>query len=302
MKRNSALVSGLFLTMCGMVPIAAAASSAQGAVSFKLEQKIGPEFVTTVDYKDQRFIVPTLLADYEANPDSVEADRRMSGWKDGFLFIKQRCGGTAWRCVVDQVFTLNADKLVHLGEVESGACQALGCAYADGAFADLFDAMPVNPVTGMKDAPPLRVQRIAQGAALSTSIEKTWAINDAQYKAAIACLELTAAAGFGKPCADKLQPWSALVYAAKLTHYTSRAQEWNALFSTLAPAYCKHSLDPRCAARVDGLKNYVSRLAPGAKPLFVPFRIRETSVSNASATATNQPESLGPANIIKLKM
>jgi hypothetical protein len=302
MKCNSVLVPFLFLTTCGVAPVALATPSAQAAVSFKLEQRIGPEFVTTVDYKDQRFVVPTLLADYEASPDSVETDRRMSGWKDGFLFIRQRCSGTAWRCVVDQVFTLDADKLVHLGEVESRACQTVGCAYADGSFADLFDALPVNPVTGMADAPPLRIQRIAQGAALSTSVERTWAINDAQYKAAIACLELTAASGFSKPCADKLRPWSSLVYAAKLTHYTDRAQEWNTLFSTLAPAYCKHSQDPKCTSRVDGLKDHVSRLTPGAKPLFVPYRVQDTSVSSAATPAKAQPESLAPANIIKLKM
>lgn len=284
-------------------PFAAAASSSeQNEVSFKLEQRIGPEFATTILYKDQHIVVPTLLADYEANPDSVKTDRRLSGWKEGYLFIRQRCSGMAWRCVVDQVFALRSGKLVHLGEVESSACQTVGCSYVDGSFADLFDAMPVNPVTGRPDAPPLRIVRVVEGEVLVASMDKTWAANDAQYKSAVACIEQIGAMGFGKQCAEKLSPWSALVYAAKLTHYTQRKQEWNALFSTLAPAYCKHSQDLQCASRVDGLRDHVSRLMPGAKPLFVPYRVVQTTVSGADAADRNQPESLPPPKIIKLKL
>lgn len=303
MKRRFAFVLFAWLAMCYPLPFAMAASNLeQNEISFKLEQRIGPEFATTILYRDQRIVVPTLLADYEANPDSVEKDRRLSGWKEGYLFIKQRCSGTAWRCVVDQVFALRSGKLIHMGEVESSACQTVGCAYVDGLFADLFDAMPVNPVTGRADAPPLRVLRVAEGGGLATSTEKTWAANGEQYKAAIACLELIGAKGFGTQCADKLSPWSALVYAAKLTHYTNRIQEWNMLFAGLAPAYCKHSQDPQCSSRVDGLKDHVSRLTPGAKPLFVPYRIVQTTVSGTDAADNNQSESLPPPKIIKLKL
>ena len=91
---------------------------------------------------------------------ALAAQKASSGWKDGYLFIRDDClsddaASTVWRCVVDHVFTLAEDakdksrvKLIYVGDVYAGEecieAARIGCALYKGAFTDIYDRLENN--------------------------------------------------------------------------------------------------------------------------------------------------------------
>ena len=266
------LLLAVTVLAAGTSPLAAGSltDAQKSEVKFALKQNTAYEFIATVESQSQQYRFVTFVPDFEG-ADGLSKQRALMGWKGDFLFIRQQCGQpTQWRCVVDQVFTKVGESVVHVGSVESGACKAIGCSYAEPIFWDLFDLYQVNPVTGATDAPPLLIARRFNGKTLSADLETTWNKNAPAYRSSIECLDQVARDGFSSPCANNQSPWSALVFVAKLTHYTGRQAEWMSLFSNQAVGYCSRSADPKCEWRVAGAKEFFSRFLPGALPQFTP--------------------------------
>lgn len=284
-----------------LIPVAAHAALTEGekqAVVVNLVQNTGAEFRVTVESGQQKFRFATLLPDFQA---AGESSRATAGvWKGDFLFVRQQCGSPVeWRCTVDQVFTRQQGNLVHLGAVESRACVAAssapGCGYDPdtGVFSDIYDGLQTNPVTGRMDSPPVRIARRVEGGAFTTDQDLSWQLNRPLYRKSIACLKSVAAKGFGVACEDRMEPWSALVFAAKVSHYTGREAERTHLFERIAVDYCAKSADAQCAKRVAGLKRYSAGFPAGDAPKFVPFPVR--SVTSADV----EPAQLQPLDAVK---
>jgi hypothetical protein len=201
------------------------------------------------------------------------------------------------------VFTLEGGALIHLGAVESGTCSVPGCGYdiADGVFADLYDGLETNPVSGQVDSPPLRIARRAVGRKFVADLDLSWRLNQEDYAASIACLEQVAKAGFAEPCEKKWNAWSALVFAAKLTHYTGRGAERSMLFEHLAKGYCAKSADPNCDKRAAGVKDHYSRFPRGDAPQFVPYPVARTTV-DAPEVKAREPQKFESGKAIQLKL
>jgi hypothetical protein len=281
---------------------AALTEAQKSGVTINVTQNTGAEYAIAVDLAKQRFRFVTTVADYE-NPESLAKQKALMGWVGDYLFVRHQCGGSyEWRCVVDQVFTIDAAKLVHLGAVESRACTTLGCSYEPktGVFTDLYDGLQTNPVTGEVDAPPLRIARRAEKNALVSDLDATWAMNNTAYDAALACLNHINNNGFATPCADKMSPWVAIVSAAKLTHYTGRTAKRAALFDVLGKAYCEKSADSRCAFRVAGAKDHFSRFAVGDAPKYIPSPVASIDL-NAVAAPTQMVQPMQKGKTIQLK-
>lgn len=277
-------------------------SDKQGVV-VTTRQNSGAEFLTTVDLGNQRYRFVTLIPDFESDPNAGKA-QSMAGWKGDYLFVRQQCGSFGvWRCTVEQVFTRDGGKLVHLGSIESSGCKSPGCNYdmASKTFTDLYDGLATNPVSGQVDAPPLKIVRRVMNGRFVSDLDLSWALNKDMYSASIACLEKVAKSGFTEPCRDNLDAWSALVFAAKLTHYTGRTAERTSLFGALAEGYCGKSVDPNCTKRVAGAKEYFSRFPQGDAPKFVPFPITLTSV-DAPETKVLAPQKFEPGKALKLNL
>jgi hypothetical protein len=273
-------------------------------VKIGVNQNTGPEFLITVDLKKQRYRFATFIQDFESPVDGLAKQRTLMGWKGDYLFVRHQAGSTTpWRRVVDQVFTRTETELIHLGAIESADCKELGCRYdpATGIFRDIYDIHQVNPVTGDSDTPPLPISRRTKGRELVADTQQTWEMNNAIYQSAIACLDNVASAGFGQPCDNKLTPWTALVFAAKLTHYAGKAAERKQLFEKQAVAYCEKSVDPRCKWRIDGVQDFFSRFEVGALPDSLPSPITLTS-SDATEPKTRVPEKMEFGTAVKLKL
>jgi hypothetical protein len=290
---------------CGLSSSQALANISEAqkkAVTIAVTQNTGTEYAITVDLAKQRYRFITAVDNYE-NPESLAKQKALMGWVGNYLFVRHQCGNTyEWRCVVDQVFTIDASKLVHLGSVESRACATLGCSYdaASGLFTDIYDGLQTNPVTGDVDAPPLRIARRVEKNTLVSDLEATWAMNTADYNTALACLNHVANNGFAVPCADKMSPWVAIVSAAKLTHYTGRTAKRSALFDVLGKGYCEKSADSRCGFRVAGAKDHFSRFAVGDAPKYIPSPVASIDL-NAVQAPTQMVQPMQKGKTIQLK-
>lgn len=272
-------------------------------VKISVKQNTGPEFLITVDLKKQRYRFATFIQDFESPVDGLTKQRALTGWKGDYLFVRHQSGSTVpWRRVVDQVFTRTETELIHLGAIESADCNVLGCRYdpATGIFTDIYDIYQVNPVTGDSDTPPLPISRRAKGRELVADTQQTWEMNKNIYQSAMTCLDNIASAGFDQACGNKLKPWTALVFAAKLTHYAGRAAERKQLFDKQAVIYCEKSADPRCKWRIDGVQDFFSRFEVGASPDYVPSPITLSS-ADVVEPVTRVPEKMEFGTAIKLK-
>ncbi len=281
---------------------AAISDTQKSAVAINVTQNTGAEYAITVDLAQQRYRFVTLVADYE-NPESLAKQKALMGWVGDYLFVRHQCGGAyEWRCVVDQVFTIDATKLVHLGAIESRACTTLGCSYdpKTGLFTDVYDGLQTNPVTGEVDAPSLRIARRVEKNTLVSDLDATWAMNTAAYDTALTCLNHVSNNGFATPCAGKLSPWVAIVTAAKLTHYTGRTAKRAALFDVLGKAYCEKSADSRCGFRVAGAKDHFSRFAVGDAPKYIPSPVTRIDLS-ATPAPTQMVQPMQKGKTIQLK-
>ena len=277
---------------------AALSDADKNAVEIDLKQNIAVEYAVTIGLGEQRFRTSTHITEYERDPASVARQRALMGWKGDYLFIHQVCNALdEWRCAVDQVFTRDGAKLVYLGSVESGACTVPGCSYDGDTFTDLYDGLQINPVSGQVDAPPLRIARRIRDGRFVTDLDRSWELNKATYAASLACLDVVAQKGFAAPCEKGMKPWPALVFAAKLTHYTGRKAEREQLFAGPAAAYCAKSADKGCVKRVAGVKDFFSRFPPGDAPQFVPAAVVAIDPREAAASRTQKLET---GKVIKL--
>ncbi len=301
-RNLSAIALASFCGLSSNQAIANISDAQKKAVTITVTQNTGAEYAITVDLAKQRYRFITTVAEYE-NPESLAKQKALMGWVGNYLFVRQQCGGTyEWRCVVDQVFTVDATKLVHLGAVESSACTTLGCSYdsKSGVFTDIYDGLQTNPVTGDVDAPPLRIARRVEKHTLVSDLDATWAMNTAAYDTALACLNHVANNGFATPCADKMSPWTAIVSAAKLTHYTGRTAKRAALFDILGKAYCEKSADSRCGFRVAGAKDHFSRFAVGDAPKYMPSPVASIDLNTVQAP-TQMVQPMQKGKTIQLK-
>ena len=276
----------------------------KAGVKISLTQNTAYEFVVSVDYLKQRYRFATFVPDFESVTEGLVRQRALMGWKGDYLFVRHQCGQPAeWRCVVDQVFTLDGDRLAHLGAVESGRCKELGCRYQldTGIFIDLYDVYPINPVTGNPDTPPLPIARRADRTRLVADLDATWRMNEATYRTSLACLDHTAKTGFEPPCQNNENPWSAVTFIAKLTHYTTRNRERDSLFANQATGYCAKSADPKCKWRIAGVQDYFQRFQPGASPIYNPSPVTMVS-ANADESKALESQKIQPGKPIKLKL
>ena len=294
----------LALLLCGGLSAHAGRVSEQqkAEINVDFRQNTAYEFIVNVDFKTQRFRFVTFIPNFESPTEGVARQRELSGWVGDYLFVRHQCGQLAeWRCIVDELFTLENGRLIHIGGVESAACQTLGCRYQPeaGTFLDLYDVYRINPVTGATDVPALPIVRRVNQGALVTDMAATWRLNAPTYQANIACLNQVAKIGFETPCENNLKPWSALAFLAKLTHYANQFSARDALFSIQATGYCAKSADPKCQWRVAGLRDFFSRFASGANPIFTPSPVTAAVVSSDSSTIM-QPQQMPRTQAIKL--
>jgi hypothetical protein len=227
------------------------------------------DITLTLEHETRRFTLTTLQTRVASAAEAVERQRTVTGWKEGYLFVRDSCGGgNAWRCDRDHVFTLIADKkgrdeLVYVGAVASGEdCSEPGCALEDGVFTDIYDGLEANALTSHADAPAPIIGLSEQGGHFVVDPDLTWDMNQERYTAGLRCLTDQA----GNACTERVTPKNALLFNALLAQYTGRRDELAAFRIFTRGAMCKGLDDAACLPVLAEFERIVAKVTPGSLP------------------------------------
>lgn len=227
------------------------------------------DIMLTLEQETRRFALTTLQTHVTSAAEGIERQRAVTGWKEGYLFVRDSCGGgNAWRCDRDHVFTLIADKkgngeLVYVGAVASGEdCNEPGCALEDGVFTDIYDGLEANALTSHADAPALIIGLREQGGSFVADPDLTWEMNQERYTAGLRCLADQAS----KPCAERITPKNALLFNALLAQYTGRRDELAAFRLFTRAAMCEGLDDTGCLPILAEFERILAKVTPGSLP------------------------------------
>jgi hypothetical protein len=195
-----ALKGWLYRALIGLVCVSSAASAATSAVGFTLltqpvkvvaqsDSKPGDParffpFTLTVSHDRCLFTFKTLLIAVANRDQALVVLRRTIGWKDGYLFVRQECGGgNMWRCNVDQVFALRNGRLLHIGEQLGGRRDlGVGALFRDGYFTDVYDRFESNALTSHAGAPSFTIYMKEKNGAFVVDLTRTWTRNREAFK------------------------------------------------------------------------------------------------------------------------
>jgi hypothetical protein len=209
---------------------------------------------------------------------ALAAQKARTGWKDGYLFIRDDCLGAneekrAWRCVVDQVFTFvdsrEGKRLVHLGDVFAGDdCldeARLACALYQGAFTDIYDALENNALVSHAESPALLLETQAADGQFTVDLDATWGHNQERFGAGERCLE-AGAAERTSACVDGITPRRAYLFNSALATYTRRLEQLMRVRAFARTALCEGRSDSDCSEVLRLSALVLAGIRPGEKP------------------------------------
>ena len=269
------------------VRVVAEALPGTTANTTKLELSVqhgASEFVLTVS---QRGAATAALA----------AQKSAMGWKDGYLFIRDDClapdkQAAAWRCVVDQVFTLAEDardksgvRLIHVGEVFTGEdcvdAVRIGCALFRDTFTDIYDRLENNPLVPRAESPELLIEMNVRGGIFAVDLDETWKANQERFLAGARCL-------FAKPellkelCVEGITQRRAYLFNTALATYTRQDEPLTRVRSFARAALCEGLAEADCSDALRASALLLGNIKPGERP-----RPRGNVSSRAAKSSTS---------------
>lgn len=223
----------------------------------------------TLEQETRRFTLTTRQTHVASAEEAIERQRTVTGWKEGYLFVRDSCGGgNAWRCDSDHVFRLVTDKkgedeLVYVGAVASGEdCNQPGCALEDGVFTDIYDGLEANALTSHANAPALIIGLREQAGRFVADLDLTWDMNQERYTAGLRCL----AGQTSNPCIERLTPKNALLFNALLAQYTGRRDVLAAFGIFTRAAVCEGLGEAGCLRVLAEFERIIANVTPGSLP------------------------------------
>lgn len=210
--------------------------------------------------------------------EALAAQRARTGWKDGYLFIRDDCRGAketkrVWRCVLDQVFGYvdgrDGKRLVHLGEVFAGEDCAdeakVGCALYQGTFTDVDDTLENNALVGRADSPALLVEMYVKSGEFVVDIDETWGRNQERFTAGERCLAAKPAER-AATCVDGITPRRAYLFNSALATYTKRADQLMRMRAFARNALCDGIAEAECSEALRMSALMLAEIRPGERP------------------------------------
>ena len=217
--------------------------------------------------------------------EALATQRATSGWKDGYLFIRDDCLGDdpallAWRCTVDHVYTLAEDpkdksggRLIYVGDVFAGEecieAARIGCALYKGTFTDIYDRLEINSLLPRAESPALLIEMTVQGGVFVVDLEETWKANQERFLAGTRCL-LARAELRAERCIDGITPRRAFLFNTSLATYTRQDEQLMRTRSFARAALCESGpeqlADGECSDALRAAALLFANIRPGDKP------------------------------------
>jgi hypothetical protein len=236
----------------------------------------------SVQHDNNEFVLQVMQRGQPAA--ALSAQKAASGWKDGYLFIRDDCLGeeptTAWRCVVDHVFTLAEDtkdksrtRLIYVGDVFAGEecieAARVGCALYKGVFADIYDRLESNALAARAEAPALLIESTVQGGIFAVDLEETWKANQERYLAGAKCLQAKRETQTER-CTDGITPRRAYLFNTALATYTRQDEQLARTRGFARAALCESGSerlsDAECSDTLRASALMLADIKPGEKP------------------------------------
>lgn len=141
-------------------------------------------FTISISYKQDQYEVDSGIY-FEGNPQQLpEEVKKLAGWKNGYLFIFDGCGGgNAWCCDMEKVFAIRDNKLKNLGDVCLHFAKSEykpGASLEDGYFIDVNAAL--ENISCHACSPDLKVILKEENESLLPVEELTWKANLKRFK------------------------------------------------------------------------------------------------------------------------
>ena len=217
--------------------------------------------------------------------DALAAQKATSGWKEGYLFIRDDCladdpAATVWRCVVDHVFALTETekstpgaRLIYIGSVFVGEecieTRRIGCALYKGVFTDIYDRLENNALTPCADAPALLIESTVRSGVFQVDLEETWKANQERFIAGSKCLAATQEMQKER-CAEGITPRGAYLFNATLATYVRQDEPLARTRAFARVALCESARekpsDSDCSAALRASALLLSSVKPGERP------------------------------------
>jgi hypothetical protein len=227
------------------------------------------DITLTLQQENRHFTLTTRQNHVASAEEAIERQRTVTGWKEGYLFVRDSCGGgNARRCDRDHVFRLVTDKngrdeLVYVGAVASGEdCNQPGCALEDGVFSDIYDGLEANALTSHADAPALIIGLSEQAGRFVADLDLTWDMNQERYTAGLRCL----ADPTGNACTERVTPKNALLFNALLAQYTGRRDALAAFRLFTRGVMCEGLDEAGCLPVLAEFERIITKVTPGSLP------------------------------------
>lgn len=289
MRIPSLLVfAALSLPLCAQPAAAPQATDNESLVSITTDTTANSSVRVILKYDTQQLSFDVRQRSADAN-----GKRKVFGWKDGFLFVRDDCqvsdeSKRPWRCAVDHVYTLvdvkDGKRLAHLGDVHAGEdCideAKIGCALYQGVFTDIYDRLENHAFANRADAPaPLIEMRVKSGE-LIVDLDETWGRNQERFTAGERCLS-AAITERASACVDGISPRRAYLFNATLATYAKREEALNRTRGYARNALCDRESEDACSEilRISALM--LASIRPGEKP-----RARNTGNTGNGAVTT----------------
>ncbi|MEP7155110.1 MAG: hypothetical protein ABI905_05025 [Betaproteobacteria bacterium] len=210
--------------------------------------------------------------------EALAAERARSGWKDGFLFIRDDCQPAseekrAWRCVFDHVFTFvdarEGKRLVNVGEVFAGDdCveeAKVGCSLYRGTFTDIYDALENIALVGRADSPALLIEMHVTSGEFVIDLDETWGRNQERFSAGERCLAARRSER-AEFCTEGINPRRAYLFNSALAIYTKRADALQRIQASARTALCDEKSETECSEILRWSALILGSIKPGGKP------------------------------------
>jgi hypothetical protein len=135
-----------------------------------------------VIFGKERFPIQSALIGLKNFKEAVDFEKKRSGWKGPYLFVREECGGgNAWRCNLEHIYKIVDKHLIYIGATYAGESDTPGSSYQNGVFIDIYDKLEINTLTGHVDAPGLWLVIKEKNGKMVVDLDQTWIRNKKDY-------------------------------------------------------------------------------------------------------------------------